>query len=328
MGVVAWLAMRSVRDGDLRKVAITVTPITLVLAATLALMALHNARITGSPTQPPYLVYDAQYSSSPNLIGQHRPDTPVYRVAVMEQFYTSGVGFTKPPETLKEFAISTWKHSVSLIGFYAPWFIVPLLFVLPWAMRNAWMGLALACLATTGIALVLTLYTMQPHYAAPAAAAWTLLLVRAARYLAQFRWKRVMAGRNLVRLVFACLVASAMIQMAFSRVRLRGARESWPWRREAIERSLAASGRHLILVDYGPAHLADKEWVYNRADIDASTVVWARSLGAAEDARLRQYFAGRTEWRLHVDDDQGPFNLAPLEPMARNPEPETAGASR
>jgi hypothetical protein len=126
-----------------------------------------------------------------------------------------------------------------------------------------------------------------------------------------------MTGRGMVRIILACLVLSFVAQAALSRLRLPRTRETaWPWRRLEIERSLSKNGEHLILVEYGPRHIPDREWVYNRADIDAAPVVWARSLGDAEDAELRRHFAGRTMWRLHVDDDFGPFTLTPLAPEA------------
>jgi len=62
-------------------------------------------------------------------------------------------------------------------------------------------------------------------------------------------------------------------------------------------------GRQLVFVHYGPRHQIYEELVYNRADIDGSKVVWARSLGAEKDAELVQHYTDRQIWTL--DEDAG-----------------------
>jgi hypothetical protein len=123
-------------------------------------------------------------------------------------------------------------------------------------------------------------------------------------------------GRIAVRFVGACIVVAAVAQGVTSFVVRDSRAAEWQGYRQATAERLAASGQHLIIVEYGPRHRPDFEWVYNAADIDASPVVWARSLGEPDDTRLRDYFAGRSQWRLQVDDDAGPFTLTPLAPAA------------
>jgi len=48
----------------------------------------------------------------------------------------------------------------------------------------------------------------------------------------------------------------------------------WKWiSRPARRISIVSPGISVILVQYGPNHSYDREWVYNDADIDASKVV-------------------------------------------------------
>jgi hypothetical protein len=56
-------------------------------------------------------------------------------------------------------------------------------------------------------------------------------------------------------------------------------------------------------VRYLEGHDSHDEWVYNRADIDASAVVWARDMGEAKNQELLRYFTargggGREPWLL------------------------------
>jgi hypothetical protein len=51
------------------------------------------------------------------------------------------------------------------------------------------------------------------------------------------------------------------------------------------------------------------EWVYNRADIDGSKVVWAREMDAADNLELTQYYRGRRVWL--VEPDAIPARISP-----------------
>jgi hypothetical protein len=54
--------------------------------------------------------------------------------------------------------------------------------------------------------------------------------------------------------------------------------------------------------------------VYNDPDIPASKVIWARDMGANDNAELLDYFRDRQAWLLVVSDsatDNQPPTLAP-----------------
>jgi hypothetical protein len=74
--------------------------------------------------------------------------------------------------------------------------------------------------------------------------------------------------------------------------------------------------KSLVVVKYGLNHNYHHEWVYNRADIDSAKVVWARSMGAARDRELEQYFADRAVWTLDVED-----GAASMPVLTRNTKP-------
>lgn len=308
MAATAALVASRLRAGDRRSAAGVVAPMTLVLGVAALLTASYNVRVTGDAMKPPYLVYEGAYASGPVFLGQSRPPRPAYRVPEMERFYTTGNGWTAPPDQWREHARRVATSARPVVAYFAPWFALPLFLVLPWSLRRREAIVPLGSAVAVGAALLPTLFPWQPHYAAPAVAALCILLVQAARYLAQVRRGAVRVGRGLVRIVFLCIAGSAATQVGIEALR-RHQEDGWAWERRKVEQSLARSGRHLVLVAYGASHLPDHEWVYNRGDIDAAPVVWARSLGDSADTALRRYFRGRTAWRLAVPSDTGPFHL-------------------
>ena len=60
-------------------------------------------------------------------------------------------------------------------------------------------------------------------------------------------------------------------------------------------------GKQLAIVRYADTHSPNQEWVYNKADIDGSKVVWAREMDAQSDTRLLDYFQDRKAWLLEAD---------------------------
>ena len=72
-------------------------------------------------------------------------------------------------------------------------------------------------------------------------------------------------------------------------------------RRSIIDSLLRQGKRHLVIVKYALDHHKDPEWVYNRADIDASDIVWARDMGNADNSELINYYRDREPWLLEAD---------------------------
>jgi len=100
--------------------------------------------------------------------------------------------------------------------------------------------------------------------------------------------------------------------------------------RLGVNRQLAqVPGKQLVFVRYWPKHTLT-EWVYNSADIDRQTVVFARDLGAEENEALLAYYPDRTAWLL--EPDARPPKLSPYQrfkvmpPPASPEEPKPASA--
>jgi hypothetical protein len=84
-----------------------------------------------------------------------------------------------------------------------------------------------------------------------------------------------------------------------------------------VARKVNTSGvRNLIIVRYGPNHNSLQEWVYNRANIDAAPIVWAREMSPEKNRELIEYFKDRHVWLLEPDFDVPRLTPYPVLPSA------------
>jgi hypothetical protein len=86
-----------------------------------------------------------------------------------------------------------------------------------------------------------------------------------------------------------------------------------PQRRIYVNRELAKiPGDLLVFVRYAyPPHPFQDEWVYNAADIAHARIIWARDLGAEEDARLERYYPSRKAIVLEPDERPPAIEIQP-----------------
>jgi hypothetical protein len=187
--------------------------------------------------------------------------------------------------------------------YVGPALTLPLL-ALPWAIRDRKLrlpGLLLACMA---LGFAVQTWTL-PHYFAPATALLFLVITQCMRHLRLWRWREDRMGASLVTMI--PIVACALILLRVTAVVAHAPIEpAWPrgnLQRIRVQQELdRIAGRQLVIVDYGPHHDVDWEWVWNGADIDGSKVVWARDMGAAANKELLDYFKNRRVWQINGDD--------------------------
>jgi hypothetical protein len=299
-------------------------PASLTLALGLGWMAYYFWRVTGSPFTTPYqiniqtygLVYFPWQELSPISTFHHQMMQLFYRgISVPKAF-----NFARhhPFELQGTKALGLW------LFFFGP------LLTMPWLawlstrpIRGFWSSIEpdlrflLTLCASTYFSIMLTIYAGQPHYAAPLTAvvyAATILVVRDLRLSASGRW----LGRSFflgAMVVFGTVVLSSSFHS--------GPHPSWIriWctpsfqnlgRAGVLNQLEQAAGDHIVVVRYRPDHdFAYDEWVFNKADINGSKVIWARDMGK-QNAELLQYFNNRKAWL--VEPDNRPVNLIPYVP--------------
>ena len=280
----------------------------VVAALGMAFLLYYNNRVTGHATQLPYTEHQRQYGYAPYFSFQSLQTDAVFRHPGLF-------------ELAHEWEFDRWRESRSFAGLVAraaDWRTVlaetcggvllaaALCGFLWFAWRNRTWSLPFYCVGVVFVgSFVETIY--YPHYAAPAAAAIILLLVRAIQELRLRNPGGWAIGRFLSRAVPAAAFSMLMVQEGARIYRHEPIQLTKPInaRKESMEQVLRdqKGGKHLIVVRYTRHKVPHEEWVYNRADIDAADVVWAHDMGAAENRKLVDYFKGRSIWWMRPDEN-------------------------
>jgi hypothetical protein len=280
-------------------------PATLLIAAA-GLMGYYNYRVFGNPWTLPYQVNRAEYASAPVFMWQSPRPVPLYRHAVMRDFYTRWeLGDYQKAHTLSGFVDLTIKKAGIGLLFVLGILFLPVLVALPGIFRDRRMRYLTLAGAIFSLGLASNVW-MLPHYLAPFIAGFYAILVHGMRRLRG--WGH--SGRALVRLIPIVCVILAGLRLAAGPIHMPIPR--WPtmWYgteplglpRAAVAAQLASyAGKQLVIVRYAPSHAPFDDWVYNAADIDRSRVVWAREMKEEDNLKLIRYFGDREVWLAEPD---------------------------
>ena len=289
----------------------------LMVFSAIAVTLIQNKSVTGSWTTLPYQLSQQQYGVPSALTFQsnpvpHHPLTPQQAMDYKMQVGFHGNGTDTIASYLERLEFR--------IRYYRFYFLPPLYLALPFFLmrmgdrkKQTQAGMPVPLVAGTVLLFALGVNffpAFQFHYLAAVACLFILMSVAGLE-----RLSRIPAGREAAQLIlFVCVVHFLFwygmhlfededISPAMRQYETWNAiNHSNPGRRIVVARQLAvAPGKQLVFVRYYPQHIFQDEWVYNDADIDAATVVWARDLGADENEKLRQYYPDRTAWLLEPD---------------------------
>ncbi len=307
----AWWSWRRAREAELGVVARTFAGAAVPLAASLVWMAVLNRAITGDPLRMPYFLHDAQYAVAPPFLWLEAAPAPHFATREIGEFWTG-------------FAYELWAQQQSFAGFleraaiklgaWWSYFIgAPLtlaLLVAPFALRGRWLRFGALVIASVAVGVLSVAYDL-PHYLAPAAPWIVAVCVGGLRVLASVRpLRRARRGSAIVIAVLGVLSVECVVRGA-----LRERPEhSFERERARIEEELTLVGRKaVVIVQYAEGHNVHDDWVFNRADLDAAHVIWARDHGEAARERLRACFPERSGYLLSVGR-QGPAQRTALWP--------------
>lgn len=290
----------------LRKKLLSVSVLLLFIIAS---VGLYNKVTTGKAFTSPYLLYTKTYSYVPCFTWERLGQKPHYNNEMLSSFEEKSAQEYFEKKALTSFIERMKRDCKRLFIFFLGFPIASVMvFLIVWRRALAW---RIGCFA--GFVLLVcwaVVYRTKPHYFAPLTGLVILFIVEGFRVVSLFRFKRIRFGFFLVlfligiQLIFNITNQKKSSWFSVARIQDRKQlQEHLPelFTRDQLEKALIKQGgKHLVLVQYLPKHYFYYEWVYNNADIDHSPIVWARSLGAARDQQLLNYFKDRTVWHIMV----------------------------
>ncbi len=284
-------------------------PFAAVLALTALWIGFYNYRTTGGALTFAQGVHSKAYYPVPVLVVQHPGPAPAFDHDYMKVQYLRDLGEFEKQHSLRGFADAAWTKFLAIWGFYVGIGLTIPLLALPVLFKNPWMRFALSVCAL-GLGVMFFETWLFPHYAAPIAPLLFLILTECLAVLWSWQWGGQAVGKGLVALVV--LFHVALIGFAvFHRPKYIATREPWALARQQVLERLGRDGRsHLVIVRYGANHTPDAEWVYNKADLDKTAVVWAHEMTGEDERQILDYYSDRYVWLLEADVK--PPRLSPL----------------
>ena len=289
-------------------------PFALILAA-LAWLGYYDYRVYGSPTTLPYTIDRARYAVAPYFIWQHLRPVPHYRYDVMRQFYAviEIKGYTAI-HSFTGFFSRSFAKIVQVILFFGGFALIPPLLMSGRVLRDRRIRLLLFCLLVLMAGQAIEIF-MFLHYLAPFTVVFYALGLQAMRHLRLWKPEGKPVGLILTRLCVTLCIFMACIRICAVPLHLE--QNVWPgletsdswmgpghWgtqRAQVQARLEKLPSPQLAIVRYASDHDPLDEWVYNRANIDASKVVWAREGNPAADRVLLRYYQNRRAWLIEPD---------------------------
>jgi hypothetical protein len=288
-------------------------PLLFVLVLTITGMGFYNLSVTGNAFRMPYQIHEETYAVAPVFLWQKLRPEPAYRHKVIRDFYTTyALSFYTMQRSIPGFLIED-VYRLLLLRFRAlNIFTIPVIIVFPvlvaWALRDRWARRALLIYFLLGLGLLTETFKLL-HYVAPITGLDYYFVLNALR-LAQWRNRKI--GQLMLWLT-PLLAIAALVVSLYGTIKKDNSSSWQEQRAQLLKRLKQEDGEHLVVLNYGPGHSFQNEWVYNEADIDHSKVVFARAIDTTQDCQLVEYFKSRRIWSLDADQ-----SIPKLKPYPRN----------
>lgn len=268
-----------------------VLPAALVLLPAAVFLAVYNRAVTGSALEVPYHADQKIHGVPQSFIWQPVITAGPFRFKDIEDCYLWQRQKRLEMSSIASFTRRTAYKLFVIWNFYINWwFTLPILCFLVYRRgRLVWAIAAVCAFAFFTSAL----YTyLLPHYLALYTVVFVFLAIEGIRRTRKQCWRGIPVGILLLAFTGSGAVLASLDLVGPYATPVARASE-----RDRIASALEArGGSHLVLVRYDANHSFYDEWIYNRADIDHSAIVWARDLTPAENEQLIHYYPERTVW--------------------------------
>lgn len=282
-------------------------PTSVILSLFAGWSLYYNWRITGNPLKMPYMAYEEQYAVAPFLVFQKPRPIPVYNHQYIRDHF---VNYAMEEYLRQQTVSGFFKECLAKIKRLSKQYLVNYVLILP-LLALPWMvirrGLPrVPIILFCGFMFILMFETwMWDRYAAPIGAVFFYLLVQGFRHLRLIRlWGRPL-GFALILLTLGMFAVESVLWVKTRKWEY--SRRDWDWQRLQIIKKLERDGgKHLIFVRYGAKQSVHNDWVHNGADIDGSSVIFARDMGASKNKELINYFKDRKVWLIEAENPWEP----------------------
>jgi hypothetical protein len=298
----------------------------LVVFAGAGWMGYYNYRAFGSPLTLPYQVNRATYAIAPYFIWQSPRPEPTYHHTEMQRFYNvDELEGYKRGRTPMGFLNRSVMHAEVGTLYFAGFLLLPLVFMLRAVLHDRRVRFMVVCLVILCLGMLIEVFLI-PHYLAPFTAAIYVVGLQAMRHVRQLRPGGQPVGVTWTRITILLIFLMCGVRLYSQKMHLTFS--EWPpstwnyvWygpdvfgkQRLDVERTLQQlPGEQLAVVRYAATHDSLDEWVYNRADIDHSKVIWARDMDPASNQELIDYYKNRKVWLVQPDNYPNALTPYPL----------------
>lgn len=281
----------------------TFAPAVLAVAGSLAVVALHNWNITGSPLVLPYQLHKQTQGTPQGMYWQAVVPRPKIRLKRIEAMYDWQVERHAAGATPAGYLAEMKNKWVRIYDFFfGYYFVLPLACAVP-MFRKRKVAILLAAFAAAFLWSSMYGFFWDYYIGALMGISLALTMTGLAR-LARWRWGALPAGG----LVAAAVALSAVQTLPFRLVQTIRHPESLEenrFRRDLrgeVEAQLRPLGdRHIVFVRSRRGGRTPAAWYYNGPDPRTAAIVWAQEIDPARDARFLESYPGRRVWVLDAD---------------------------